>query len=148
MADNYHASAVLVGDRGVLVAGASGSGKTELCLALLDHCRLWGELARLVCDDQVLLSTAGGRLIATAPETIFGLVEVRGLAPRPIPTEPRMVVDLFVQLVPPPQSPRFAEERTQELAGCLVPRLDLPANDARHAVTAIAAWLKIAPFST
>lgn len=148
MADNYHASAVLVGDRGVLVAGASGSGKTELCLALLDHCRLWGELARLVCDDQVFLSTAGGRLIATAPESISGLVEVRGLAPRPIPTEPRMVVDLFVQLVPPPQSPRFAEERTQELAGCLVPRLDLPANDARHAVTAIAAWLKIAPFST
>ncbi len=147
MANNFHASAVHVGDRGVLIAGSSGSGKTELCLALLDHCRLWGEFACLVSDDQVFLSSGGGRVIGRAPETISGLVEVRGLAPRPIPTEPRMVVDLFVQLVPSPQSPRFAEERTQELAGCLVPRLDLPANDARHAVTAIAAWLKIAPFN-
>lgn len=147
MANNYHASAVLVGDRGVLVAGPSGSGKTELCLALLDHCRLWGEFARMVSDDQVFLSVAGGRLIAAAPETIAGLVEVRGLAPRPILAEPRMIADLFVQLVPPGEAPRFAEEAAQELAGCLVPRLDLPANDARHAVVAIAARLGIAPFT-
>ena len=146
MANNYHASAVLVGDRGALVAGPSGSGKTELCLALLDHCRLWGEFALIVSDDQVFLSAARGRLIATAPETIAGLVEVRGLSPQPIRAEPRMVADLFVQLVPPGEAPRFAEERMQELAGCSVPRLDLPANDARHAVTAIAALLRIAPF--
>lgn len=146
MANNFHASAVLVGDRGVLVAGPSGSGKTELCLALLDHCRLWGEFARMVSDDQVFLSSAGGRVIATAPETISGLVEVRGLAPRPIPTEPRMVVDLFVQLVPSDEAPRFADEASRELAGCHVSRLDLPENDARHAVAAIAAHLRINPF--
>jgi serine kinase of HPr protein (carbohydrate metabolism regulator) len=143
---NFHASAVLVGDRGVLVAGPSGAGKTELCLALLDHCRLWGAFGRLVSDDQVFLSAAGGKVIATAPETIAGLVEVRGLNPTSVGAEPRMVVDLFVQLVPPAEAPRFAEEQTEELAGCAVRRLDLPAGDARHAVAAITAWLGVAPF--
>lgn len=148
MADNLHASAVFVGDRGVLVTGPSGSGKTELCLALLDHCRLWGAFARLVSDDQVFLSTAGERLIATAPETIAGLIEVRGLVPTRIPHEPGMVVDLLVRLVPGTQAPRMAEELSAEFLGCAVPALDLPANDARHAVAAVAARFGIGPFKT
>lgn len=146
MAANRHASAVLVGDRGVLVAGPSGSGKTELCLALLDHCRLWGEFGRLVSDDQVFLSAASGKAIATAPRTIAGLVEVRGVAPMPIAAAPRMVVDLFVQLVPAAEAPRFAKDQTEELSGIDVPRLNLPAGDARHAVAAVAAKLGIKPF--
>jgi serine kinase of HPr protein (carbohydrate metabolism regulator) len=148
MADNFHACAILVGDRGVLVAGPSGSGKTELCLALLDHCRLWGEFARLVSDDQVFLSAANGRLIATAPKTIAGLIEVRGLVPTRIAYAPSMVVDLLVRLVPASEAPRMAEERSAEFPGCSVPVLDLPANDARHAVAAIAARFGIGPFRT
>lgn len=143
---NFHASAVLVGDRGVLVTGPSGSGKTELCLALLDHCRLWGERASLVSDDQVFPSAGGARLIVAAPPTIAGLVELRGLGPQRIATEQRMVVDLLVRLVGLDDAPRYADERTQELAGCRVPRLDLPANDAGHAVAAVAGWLGIAPY--
>jgi len=146
MAHNLHACAVLLGDRGLLVTGASGSGKTELCLALLDHCRLWGAHACMVSDDQLFLSVAGGRLIATAPKTIAGLIEVRGLAPTRIPHEAKMVVDLLVRLLPAAQAPRMAEERSEMLLGVEVPALDLPANDARHAVAAVAARLGIAPF--
>ncbi|RUY09959.1 HPr kinase/phosphorylase, partial [Mesorhizobium sp. M7A.F.Ca.US.005.03.2.1] len=37
--ENIHATMVLIGERGILITGASGSGKTGLALALIDHCR-------------------------------------------------------------------------------------------------------------
>jgi serine kinase of HPr protein (carbohydrate metabolism regulator) len=144
---NFHASAVLVADRGVLVAGPSGSGKTALCLSLLDHARLNGFAARLVSDDQVLLVPAhGGRLIAAAPPPIAGLVELRGFGPAPLASEPRMVVDLLVRLVDPAAAPRLAEDRTAVLEGCPIPVLDLPARSAAAAARAVAGALRLPPF--
>lgn len=77
-----HASAVAlrVGGawRGVLIRGASGAGKSDLALRLMD---IGG---RLIGDDYVHLWTSSGRLFATAPATIDGLIEVRGLGIRPV----------------------------------------------------------------
>ncbi|RWH23488.1 MAG: HPr kinase/phosphorylase, partial [Mesorhizobium sp.] len=36
--ENIHATAILIGDRGVLITGPSGAGKTTLALTLIDHC--------------------------------------------------------------------------------------------------------------
>lgn len=68
-----HATCVAVEGRGVLIIGPSGSGKSELALALMAHG------ARLVADDRVTLSLREGALRATCPAAIRGMIEARGL---------------------------------------------------------------------
>ncbi len=68
-----HASCVAIGAAGVLLLGRSGAGKSDLALRLID------DGARLVADDRVLLSLRRGALWARAPETIRGLLEIRGV---------------------------------------------------------------------
>jgi hypothetical protein len=70
---NVHASCVALGTRGVLLLGKSGAGKSDLALRLID------EGAMLVADDRTILFTRSGALYARAPETIKGLIEIRGL---------------------------------------------------------------------
>ena len=78
-----HASCVLVGARAVLIRGPAGSGKSRLVLALIDAARAGvAPFSRLVSDDRVALIATHGRLIASAPDTIRGLIEVRGLGIR------------------------------------------------------------------
>lgn len=139
---NLHASAVLLRGRGVLIAGPSGSGKTRLALLLVREGLRDGHPASLVCDDQVLLSPGdGGRLVATAPDALFGLVEIRGFGPAPVRAERRCAVDLLVRLVPGPRAPRMAENQSEAIAGCLLPRLDLAERDAFGAMLAVNAFL-------
>ncbi len=120
-----HASAVLTGERAVLIRGPAGSGKSRLVLALLQAAQA-GLLpfARLVADDRVLLEAADGRLLARPPAALAGLLEVRGLGIRRMPYEPVAVIGLVVDLaapdaerLPPPQS------RRTELGGVMLPRL-------------------------
>ncbi|MBM3488544.1 MAG: hypothetical protein FJX67_18250, partial [Alphaproteobacteria bacterium] len=49
-----HATCIAVDGIGVLVRGASGAGKSDLALRLIDAG------ARLVADDQVLVEAAAG----------------------------------------------------------------------------------------
>ena len=57
----------------VLLRGPSGAGKSDLALRLID------QGARLVADDQTELTPSDGVLLARAPQTIQGKMEVRGL---------------------------------------------------------------------
>jgi serine kinase of HPr protein (carbohydrate metabolism regulator) len=59
--------------RGVLIEGPSGAGKSDLALRALS------QGFRLVADDRVLLWVSGGRLFGRAPDSLSGLIEVRGL---------------------------------------------------------------------
>lgn len=146
-ADNIHATALLVGDRGLLITGPSGSGKTTLALALIDHCGARGLFSRLLGDDQLFIAGHGGRLLCHAPATIAGLAEVAGIGPRPLPFEPAGVIDLLVRLVPAQEMPRFQEEAAETIAGCLLPRIDLPRQNVTVALPALMARLPIPPFS-
>ncbi len=146
MGSNFHASAVVVGERGVVISGASGSGKSGLALALIDHASGYGLFARLVGDDQLLLSGHQGRLVCEVPATIAGLVEIRGLGPHAIDFEHSAVVDLHVRLVGTDQAPRYPDRDSERLASCAVRTLTLCAGDRQAAVLAVAACLDIAPF--
>lgn len=145
-ASNIHATALVIGDRGVLITGASGSGKTTLALALVAAAHAAGRFAALIADDRVLLSARGARLVCVAPPAIAGLVEVRGRSPQAIATLPDAVVDLVVALVPQADAPRFAEESEAEIEGCAVPRLTLAERNVNGALAAIQSRLNLSPF--
>ncbi len=140
---NMHATAVVLGDRGVLVAGPSGSGKTALALALVDRIRAGGGFARLVSDDQVFLSGHDGRLLCRAPATIAGLAEVRGIGPTPFVHEPAAVVDLVVRLVPHAEVQRLPDATEETLAGCIVPGIALAMREIVVSVPAVLARMGI-----
>lgn len=71
--ETLHATSVAINGRVVLLRGPSGSGKSDLALRLIDRG------AALVSDDYTLVKRVDGRLIATAPDTIRGKMEVRGI---------------------------------------------------------------------
>lgn len=73
-----HASCVLLGESGILVRGAAGSGKSSLCLALVTSATREGRFARLVGDDRIRLSVRHGRLVARPHPRLAGLIEIRG----------------------------------------------------------------------
>lgn len=70
---NIHATCVALNGKGALITGASGSGKSALALELM------ALGAVLVSDDRTDLHAEGTRLIASAPASISGLIEVRGM---------------------------------------------------------------------
>ncbi len=80
---SVHASAVLVGDRAVLIRGPSGAGKSRLAFDLILAGRA-GQLppAVLVGDDRVHLDTVAGQLWVRPARELAGLIEVRGLGIR------------------------------------------------------------------
>lgn len=72
-AETLHASCVALDGRGLLILGPSGSGKSALALQLMAHG------ARLVADDRCLLHARDGRLVASCPPALNGLIEARGV---------------------------------------------------------------------
>ncbi|MEQ1951544.1 HPr kinase/phosphorylase [Mesorhizobium sp. CN2-181] len=143
---NLHGTAIIIGDRGVLIRGASGSGKTTLALALLTVSRNAGRHATLVADDQVLVAPRENRLICLAPPRIAGLVEVRGLTPRPVAHAQSAVIDLLVSLVEETDAPRYSEDCWSEIAGCRLLELMLPSRNVNGALAALAVCLSLPPF--
>lgn len=96
--ETVHASCVLLDEAGVLIRGPSGSGKSALCLALLDRFFLEGRHARLVGDDRIRLEPHHGRLVARPHPALAGLIEIRGLGIRQCPFAPAAPVGLIVDL--------------------------------------------------
>lgn len=78
-----HGSAVLVGDRAVLIRGPSGAGKSRLAfdLMLAARCGLI-PAATLVGDDRLCLEFVRDRLLVRPPPELEGLIEIRGLGIR------------------------------------------------------------------
>lgn len=68
-----HASAVAVAGSGCLITGTAGAGKSTLALEMI------AGGAILVSDDRTMVTRTGDMLMLTAPETIAGLIEARGI---------------------------------------------------------------------
>jgi serine kinase of HPr protein (carbohydrate metabolism regulator) len=121
--ETIHASSVAIGGRAVLISGRSGSGKSDLALRLIDRG------GTLVSDDYTLVRRVSGRLLASAPPTIAGKIEVRGIGIVELPAAADVPVCLFVDLDRPVQRlPELDEKRV--IAGVQVPTIGLAALEA------------------
>jgi len=119
-----HATTVLVDGVGVLIRGPSGSGKSDLALRLIDGG------AQLVSDDQTALEARDGRLWASAPPSIAGKLEVRGLGIVTLPAAPSASVGLVIDLLPPDRIDRLPEPSKVSLLRVILPRLDFSPFEA------------------
>lgn len=126
---NLHGTVVLVGADGILIRGASGSGKSRLALDLVERARAAGRFAALVADDRVDLTAAGGRLVARVPAVLAGLVEIRGFGIAPVDFEPAAVIRLVVDLGPEEARMPPPEALTTDILGVRLARLAVPSAD-------------------
>ena len=110
---------------GVLLLGPPGAGKSDLLL------RLTGEGWRLVADDQVVLRAEGDALRATAPDSLRGMMEVRGLGLMAgFASDADVPLALAVDCVPREAVPRLPEPLRFEALGRSLPRMALHAVEA------------------
>ncbi len=113
-----HASCVALGGRALLIMGPSGAGKSDLALRLIDRG------ARLVSDDYTALALSGGRLCASPPATIAGLLEIRHIGIVEMPHEANVPVALVIGLGDRPE--RMPEQPASiDFLGFAVPRMAL-----------------------
>lgn len=104
--ERINATCVAIEGHGVLLRGPTGSGKSDLALRLLR------EGAHLVADDYTEVECEGDRLIAHAPATIAGMLEVRGIGIlRVKPVSPAVLV-ACVDLVAGRSVERMPEDQT------------------------------------
>lgn len=114
-----HASCVAIGGRAVLLAGRSGAGKSDLALRLIDRG------AALVSDDYTELRDVGGTLLARAPATIAGKIEVRGIGIVAMEPAADVPICLYADLDPAPD--RLPQTAAIRLAGLDIPLVALAA---------------------
>jgi serine kinase of HPr protein (carbohydrate metabolism regulator) len=129
---SIHASAVLAGDRAVLIRGPSGSGKSRLTFDLILAGRA-GQLpaATLIGDDRVRLTVRDGKLIVRCVDELAGKIEIRGLGIRTLGFAAEGAVGLVVDLdaadaerLPPPETLKTT------VSGLELPRIPVAAGHA------------------
>lgn len=118
-----HAACVIVGTRGILLRGKSGTGKSSLCDLLVEAAGTKGHFAAHVADDRTCLRRENGKVVASPAPTIAGKLEVRGLGIVELTNEPEAVLHLVADLVPSGELERYPEDDalSVELEG-----IDLP----------------------
>ncbi len=107
--DRLHATTVAIGGVAVMIEGASGSGKSDLALRLIDRGAI------LVSDDQTLVVRIGKSLVARAPATIAGRIEVRGLGILAMPYVDDVPIGLLVRV--DGANERMPERSVRNIAG-------------------------------
>jgi HPr kinase/phosphorylase len=127
LSEIVHATAVLVGARGVLIRGPSGAGKSTLAALLIS------QGARLVADDRVHLSCCHGRIVATTLAPLAGLAELRGRGIVNAPHERSAVIRLVVDIEGGEALERAPEDAQLacDILGLTLPRQPVPAASDR-----------------
>ena len=124
--ESVHASTVALGGRAVLITGPSGSGKSDLALRLVDRG------FSLVSDDQTIVRRTGDLLVATAPPTIAGKLEIRGIGIVEMEVQADVPVALIVELTT--DFARLPDDgRERQLLGVPIPLITVDAMTASAA---------------
>lgn len=119
-----HATVVRWHNKGIVFTGKSGSGKSTAALLLMS------KGAKLVADDQIILSIEKNKCFARCPETIKNKMEVRGVGIVDVMALKKTSVDLVVDLVQNPQDvPRMPIRERQIYENFSIPKLTLCAFD-------------------
>ena len=122
-AETLHASTVAMEGRAVVISGPSGAGKSDLALRLLDRG------FTLVSDDQTIVRRDSNRLIASAPPTIAGKLEIRGIGIIDMEQTSDVPVALLVELTSDIQ--RLPDDsRERPILGISVPLISIDAMTA------------------
>jgi serine kinase of HPr protein (carbohydrate metabolism regulator) len=123
VSDVVRGTTVAIGGRGVLLRGPSGSGKSDLALRLVDRG------AALVSDDYTEVRLANGRLLANAPATIAGRIEMRGVGLLEMATAADVPLCLVGELDRAPE--RLPDDAIEaEVAGTRLPAVAFAAFEA------------------
>ncbi|MBO9580213.1 MAG: HPr kinase/phosphatase C-terminal domain-containing protein [Sphingobium sp.] len=129
MARTIHATCVAIEGHGLLIMGASGSGKSDLALRLIDRG------AVLVSDDYTALTAVDGQLCASPPTNIAGLLEIRHIGIVNLPYVIDVPIALAIALDEKPQ--RMPDQPTMiELIGIGVPCVALAGLEASAPIKA------------
>jgi len=120
-----HGTCVELDGAGLLLCGPSGAGKSDLALRLITY-----HGAKLVADDQVILGAARDVLNASAPASLAGLLEVRGVGIVPLAHKAGTTLTLVVELCDREAVSRMPEPETRTLDGCAIPLMRLYPHDA------------------
>ncbi|MEI6984646.1 MAG: aldolase [Rhodospirillaceae bacterium] len=144
--NTIHGTSILISGTGVLLRGKSGAGKSDLALRLID------QGAVLIADDRVEVCVDQGRVMVKAPESLAGLLEVRGIGIVRMPTVAAAELHLVVDLVAPSMVERLPESEWTTVLQERLPRVALAAFEssapAKVRIAAAAArggWLGTVP---
>ncbi len=134
---SIHATFIEVYGVGVLLLGESGVGKSEISLELIKKGN------RLIADDRVYIRLISDELIGSAPEILYGYMEVRGIGiidvkqifgSNSIKESER--VDYAIKLVPLKEGMDFerlgAVTSHIEYLGKKIPMVELPVSQGRN----------------
>lgn len=104
-----HGTCVAVEGRGALLRGASGSGKSDLALRLIERG------AQLIADDQVILEVDEASVRASAEPRLHGKLEVRGIGILDVPHVQAAPLLAVFDLCAPEDVPRLPEPEWAQL---------------------------------
>lgn len=123
-----HATALVIGEKGIVILGASGAGKSALAERLIAEARARGLFARLVGDDRLRFRVEAGRLIAAPHPILAGRIERRGIGIVAVPALDEAVIGHVVLLEATPSRLPDPAAATRVIEGLPLPSITLRAD--------------------
>lgn len=121
-----HATSIVIGETGLLFLGVSGAGKSGAAFACLAEAAVLGWNAALIADDRTLLSVHADCCIASCPDPIKGLLELRGTGLLRFRRFERAVMHCAVEMTKPSPDTRYPpESETFSCNGASMPLMRL-----------------------
>lgn len=108
-----HGTCIVAENAAALFIGASGTGKSATAL------RMIAMGARLIADDQVIVTRDGEKLFASCPEGFAGMIEARGIGLLTVPHQAKAEVKVIVDMEQT-ELHRLPPERKNEILGLKV----------------------------
>ncbi len=145
-----HATTISLNGTAVMIRGASGAGKSDLALQLLETkgTGLTGKTitTTLVADDQTVLHREGETILTSCPETIAGLLEVRGHDVLHVEAVQNVPLVLVVDLKPFAQIERLPQPEVMltQILGLAIPNIMIDPAKPSAVSRLRAAWARLA----